>query len=68
MTNTNKMLGKIVENGYTRESFSAAIGMSRRAFYNKMCGKTDWTVSEMEKICDTLNIPRTDMADYFFAD
>ena len=66
MTNSNKLKGKIVENGYTLSSFSDAISLSRMSLRRKLNGEADFRVSEIEKICLLLGIERSEISNYFF--
>lgn len=66
MTNSNKLKGKIVENGYTLSSFSDAIPLSRMSLRRKLNGEADFRVSEIEKICSLLGIERSEISNYFF--
>lgn len=66
MTNSKKLKGRIVEKGYTLSGFSDAIHISRPCFRKKVNGESDFKSREIEKICVLLDIPRTEMVDYFF--
>ncbi len=66
MTNTNKLKGKIVENGYTLTSFSKAMALSRASLCKKIDGKIDFKASEIEKTCVLLGIAYSEVGDYFF--
>lgn len=66
MVNTNKIKGKIAENGYTQESLANAVGMSRTTLRRKIEGNTDLTVSEVEALCKALKISENELLLYFF--
>ena len=52
--------------GLSAEDLCKAIGISRSAYYRKRCGKTEFTQSEIVKICKLLNLESP--VDIFFAD
>lgn len=66
MTNTSKLKGRIVEKGYTLASFSEAVNISRPCLRKRINGQVDFKTSEIERVCSTLDISRSEMADYFF--
>ena len=66
MINTNKLKGKIVENGYNLGSFANAINISRQSLRNKLNGASDFRASEIDKICSLLGIKTEEMETYFF--
>ena len=51
-----KLKAKIVENGFNQATISEKIGISLAAFNNKLNGKSSFTISEADKICDVLSI------------
>lgn len=65
MTNTNLLKGKIKSIGMTQEEFSVLLGISATAFSYKLNNKREFTVSEMIKVCELLDIRDKDA--YFFA-
>ncbi|MBQ4018040.1 MAG: helix-turn-helix transcriptional regulator [Paludibacteraceae bacterium] len=52
----NLLKAKIVENGLTMEELADKISVSRTTLFYKMSGKTQFTLDEVVKICDVLNI------------
>lgn len=46
--------------------FASAIGMSRSAVSQKINGNSDWSRSEIESVCKSLDIPIEQVGDYFF--
>ena len=66
MTNSNKLKGRIVEMGYTITGFSDAAKISRPCFRNKINGRSEFKASEIERICNLLEISYTEISDYFF--
>ena len=68
MTNTNKLKGRMVENGYTLSGLAEALNISRPALRKKINGSTDFKVSEIESLCSASKIDRKEITDFFFAD
>ena len=66
MTNTNKLKGRIAEKGYNLSTLSKAVHLSRPCLRRKINGETDFKVSEIERVCDTLGIRRDEVMTYFF--
>lgn len=50
----------------TQKAFADAMGMNVATLNAKLNGKTDWTLTEIEKVCTRLNIATTETNDYFF--
>jgi DNA-binding Xre family transcriptional regulator len=46
--------------------FSEEIGINKATLSKKMNGKSEWTRSEIEKICSLLEIPTCEIGEYFF--
>ncbi len=64
MINKNKLKSKIVENGFTQESLSEKMGISRQSFNSKLNNKVEFRVSEIESLCEILKID--DVKSIFF--
>ena len=57
VANYNKLMGKIVENGYTLQRFAEAMGMSAQALRNKMHkAEYEFTISESVRAMKLLNL------------
>ena len=67
MVNSSKLEARIVERGYKKTAFADAIGMSQPTFRNRMRGKSDFKISEVQTICARLGITPEEMGAYFFA-
>ena len=63
-TNGNLLRGRIAEKGYTQGNVAKIIGLSRQAFSTKINNKRNFTVTEIIKLCDLLDIADKDR--YFF--
>lgn len=57
---------EIRKNGFTKESFCEAIGISRSSFYKKCNGITEFKQSEIQKIVSVLKLNSPDTI--FFAE
>ncbi len=68
MVNTNKLRGKIVEQGFTVGSLAATIGVSPGTLGRKIRNLSDMTLEEVELIRVALNIPPGRIMEYFFVD
>ncbi len=68
MVNTNKLRGKIVEQGLTFGSLAQQVGVSPSTLGRKIRNVSDMTLEEVERIRDILNIPPNRMMEYFFAE
>lgn len=54
--NRNKLLGRMVEAGYTQRSLAAAVGMSENSMGSKLGGKRQFNLDEAAAICNLLHI------------
>lgn len=65
--NYSKLLGKIIEKCGTRTEFAHRMGLSERSVSLKLNGKTGFGQDDMDKACEILEIPLSDVHLYFFA-
>ena len=65
--NYSKLLGRIKEYGFTQERLAVAIGKNKGTLSAKFNGKYDFGASEMDAICELLEIPNEEIGIYFFA-
>lgn len=56
MIRNNKLLGQMVEVGYTQKSLAKKIGMSKNTLNAKVNGKTSFNTREINLICEVLGI------------
>ncbi len=56
MLNKNKLLGKIVEAGYSQRSLAKELGISKNTLNGKINGKTPFNTKEIEVLCTKLMI------------
>ncbi|MBE7041663.1 MAG: helix-turn-helix transcriptional regulator [Ruminococcaceae bacterium] len=66
MVNTNKIRGRIMEQGLTIGSLASIIGISPSTLGRKIKNHADMTLGEVESIRDILKIPPERVVDYFF--
>ncbi len=66
MINTNKLRGKIMEQGLTLGGLAQMIGISPSTLGRKIRNVTDMTLGEVEDIRCILKIPPERVMDYFF--
>ena len=65
----NSMLrGRIIQKYGTLRNFVQPMGLSYPTILAKLSGGSEWTQSEIRKICDLLEIKPKDIPDYFFAE
>lgn len=56
MLDARKLKGKIAERGLTQGELAKAIGISDNSMTNKMSGRRDFTIGEIDRICKVLQI------------
>lgn len=66
MFKLNKLKGRIVEVLGTNNKFMELMGWSKPTTYSKLEGKSDFSQSEIYKICEILHIDVEDVHFYFF--
>ena len=65
--NHSKLLGKIRECGFTQERLAKAIGSTKTTLSAKLNNLYYFTSKEIYAICEVLNIPVSEIGEYFFA-
>jgi hypothetical protein len=67
MINSNKLKGKIVENGFSIPLFADKIGMDRSTFYRKIKnGGEDFTMKEVNLMIYNLKLANVEAMSIFF--
>ena len=66
MVDFNKLKAAIDESGMTMVAISAKTGILRETLYNKLAGKSEFTVSEIEGLSDALNLTTGQRNSIFF--
>lgn len=64
MTNTNKLKGRLRENGMSQKDLANLMGLSVNTMNSKLNGKREFKVSEIDRICNILEIQDKEL--YFF--
>ncbi len=62
----SKLRGRLAEFGMSQAALSRQLGMTQASVFNKFAGNTAFTVRDIEKICDILQIPQDKIGYYFF--
>ena len=65
--NYSKLLGKIRECGLTQERLAEAIGKNKSTISAKINNQFSFTQEEMIAICKVLDVPVSEISEYFFA-
>ena len=68
MVNTKKLRGRIVEKGLNYEKMAELLNTSSCTFGKKMRNVSSFTVNEAELMIMTLDIPVSEIVDYFFTE
>ena len=63
----SKLTGRMREYKYTQETFSKALGIRETTLNLSLNNKRDFKQNEMLKACEILHIPKSRLAEYFFA-
>ena len=66
MRTYGKLRELIKANFHTIDNFAQAMNVSRSALSQKLNGLSAWSHTEIENACKLLNIPITDVGEYFF--
>ncbi len=56
MLDAQKLKGKIVEAGITQGELAKRIGISQNTLTRKLTGRRDFTIGEIDRICNVLQI------------
>lgn len=67
MVNINKLKGKIVENQMTVLSLASKTGIGKDTLYRRMAEGETFTVGEVDKISQVLNLSVDDINAIFFS-
>lgn len=63
----NKLIGRIKELGLTQYDLAKKINVNKSTLSNKLNGKSEFTVKEIDDICRELNIDNAEIGLYFFS-
>ena len=66
--NNTMLRGRIIQKYGTLKNFVKPMGLTYPTILAKLSGSSDWTSSEILKVCDLLDIKAKHIPDYFFAE
>jgi DNA-binding phage protein len=64
--NINSLKAEIARNGLTIPTLAEKVGMNKKTLYGKIKGVSSFTISEVSKIVDALNLTDEAMLEIFF--
>ena len=67
MFNYSKLLGRMRELGYTQEKLARAIGLNESTLNAKLNNKGYFNNFHIDKICEVLDISKTEIGSYFYS-
>lgn len=67
MINSKKLVEKIDESGVKRKFIAEKLGLSAYGLSKKINNENEFKVSEVEKICNILDLSSAEREDIFFA-
>lgn len=67
MVNTTKLNSLIVSKGLKKRSIAQNLQITPASFNNKLYNRTEFKASEVESLCNILDIDINDIGRYFFA-
>lgn len=50
-----ELIGEMAKNNETQDTLSELLGLTRATIINKMAGRSEWNISEVDKICEHYN-------------
>lgn len=62
----SKLLGRIRELGFTQKTLAKAIGINESTLNGKLNNKTPFTMKDIDRICEVLNIHNSEIGTYFY--
>lgn len=64
--NYPKLRGAIREKYGTQAAFAGALGINKATLVNKLAGRTEWKLQEVQAAVALLGIPLDRVSEYFF--
>lgn len=64
--NLKKIKGRVIEKGLTLQQLAPMVELSEGSVYDKFNGKCSFKREDIEKLCKVLEIPKEEIAEYFF--
>ena len=65
--NYNKLKGRIVEKLENQKNFTNLMHLSGQTITQKLNGNIEFKQSEIQRACEILDIPLTELKEYFFS-
>lgn len=65
--NYSKLLGRMKECGFTQEQLAKAIGINKATLSAKINNRFSFSQDEILAICKVLNIPVSEIGEFFYA-
>ena len=65
--NYSKLLGRMKECGFTQEQLAKAIGINKATLSAKLNNRFSFSQDEILAICKVLNIPVSEIGEFFYA-
>ena len=65
--NYSKLLGRMKECGFTQEQLAKAIGINKGTLSMKLNNRFSFSQDEILAICKVLNIPVSEIGEFFYA-
>lgn len=59
---------KVDNSCFTKSEIAEKLGLTRQSFYNKLNGKREFKVSEIQMLAQVLNLSEVEKNNIFFAD
>ena len=50
-----ELLSEMARRGESQEELARVLGMSRSTLYMRMTGKVEWTIGDIERLCEHYN-------------
>lgn len=67
MVDLNKLRGKIVEKGLSQQELAVSIGIDRSTFYRKMKNGGDFSIGEVSKMSEAMNLTSQEAVEIFLS-
>lgn len=64
----SRLLGRIKECGHTQKSLAESVHISESHFCQKIAGNYPFKQSDIQRICEVLQIPCNEIGVYFFTE
>lgn len=62
----SKLLGRMRERGFTQETLAKAIGINESTLNSKLKNRTFFNARDIDRICEVLDIPNSEIGTYFY--